>query len=67
MITITLCDKVVTMSESMSLFDMLCSHGYNAGHFAIAINRQFVPRSQYSHVVLKEGDVIDVISPMQGG
>lgn len=35
--------------------------------FAVAINGEFVPRASYSKVRLKEGDTIDIVSPMQGG
>lgn len=41
--------------------------GYTQSTFAIAINEQFIPRSAYSDVQLKEGDRIELLVPMQGG
>lgn len=35
--------------------------------FAVAINGDFVPKSNYESVQLKEGDKVDILSPMQGG
>ncbi|MDM0111134.1 sulfur carrier protein ThiS [Variovorax sp. J22R133] len=35
--------------------------------FAVAINREFVPRSQYPARVLRPDDSIEVIRPVTGG
>lgn len=35
--------------------------------FAIAINEHFVAKSQYPTTPLKDGDRIEILSPMQGG
>ena len=35
--------------------------------FAVAINREFVPRSQYAARVLRPDDAIEVIRPVTGG
>ena len=35
--------------------------------FAVAINREFVPRSQYADRVLRANDRIEVIRPVTGG
>jgi len=35
--------------------------------FAAAVNTQFVPRSQYAAQPLREGDRIEIISPVTGG
>lgn len=35
--------------------------------FAAAINLQFVPRTQYPHTVLNDGDQLELISPVTGG
>ncbi len=42
----------------------------NAGFtppFAVAINFQFIPKNQYAATALKDGDEIEVISPITGG
>ncbi|MBS0454991.1 MAG: sulfur carrier protein ThiS [Proteobacteria bacterium] len=35
--------------------------------FAVAVNRQFVPRSQYTQCELQADDRIEVIRPVTGG
>ncbi|GAA6153009.1 sulfur carrier protein ThiS [Pseudoteredinibacter isoporae] len=35
--------------------------------FAVAVNAQFVPRSQYPNIILQEGDDLELLVPMQGG
>ena len=35
--------------------------------FAIAVNGEFVPRTQYDAVLLKHGDTLDIVSPVGGG
>jgi sulfur carrier protein len=35
--------------------------------FAVAINQNFVPRSDYAKTELKTGDQLEILSPMQGG
>ncbi len=35
--------------------------------FAVALNGQFIPRSQCDTTLLNEGDSIELLSPIQGG
>ena len=35
--------------------------------FAAAVNKTFVPRTQYPHTVLAEADSIEIIHPVTGG
>lgn len=35
--------------------------------FAAALNRQFVPKTQYHQMPLTEGDQIELIAPVVGG
>lgn len=35
--------------------------------FAVALNTQFIPRSQYADTALQEGDDLELLVPMQGG
>jgi len=34
---------------------------------AVAINGEFIPRSTYTQVTLKEGDQVDIVKPVGGG
>ncbi|MFM2238706.1 MAG: thiamine biosynthesis protein ThiS [Pseudomonadota bacterium] len=35
--------------------------------FAAAVNLEFVPRGQYAHRLLQDGDQIELIAPITGG
>lgn len=35
--------------------------------FAAAVNTQFVPKAQYAQHALKDGDRVEIISPVTGG
>lgn len=37
------------------------------GAFALALNENFVPKSQYADTLLNENDHIEIVAPMQGG
>jgi len=40
---------------------------YEGTHFAIALNFDVLPRSQWAKTPLKNGDEIEIITPRQGG
>ena len=40
---------------------------YEGTHFAIALNYDVLPRSQWAETSLKSGDEIEIITPRQGG
>ena len=37
------------------------------GPVAVALNGQFVPKSQYGETQLQSGDTLEIVAPMQGG
>ena len=40
---------------------------YEGSHFAIALNFDVLPRSQWAQTPIKNGDEIEIITPRQGG
>jgi sulfur carrier protein len=67
MLNIRLNDKMILLNPPCSLAELLAQQNYTENYFAVAINRHFIPRSQYKTTFLKEGDVIELVLPMQGG
>lgn len=51
----------------LNLFDVLEQQGVVEMLIAAAINGDFVPKESWKNTNIKAGDVIDVVSPMQGG
>jgi sulfur carrier protein len=47
--------------------DLLDALKYEGRYFAVAVNLQCIPRSQYELTSLHENDSIEILSPMQGG
>lgn len=59
-------ERVAT--EAPTLHVLLQSRGYDfKTAFACAINNAFVPRPQWPERALKNGDRIDIVTPITGG
>ena len=67
MITISLNGQPSQVVADTTLSEAVIDWGYAEQLFAVAINDTFVARNQYQETLLKEGDRVDVVSPMQGG
>ncbi len=56
-----------SICETASLEIALDELQVETRYFAVAINRVFVPKSLYATTMLKDGDELEILSPMQGG
>ena len=52
---------------SRSVDALLGELEYEGTHFAIAVNYDVLPKSQWSQTQLQAGDEIEIITPRQGG
>ncbi len=52
---------------SSSVDGLLGELEYEGTHFAIALNFDVLPRSQWAQTPLQAGDEIEIITPRQGG
>lgn len=66
MISVTINGEKEQLNDTISLAALLERRNQGAG-VAVAVNGEFVPRSEYPARLLKEGDQIEVVAPMQGG
>lgn len=55
------------LDAESTITDLLKNHGYEGKIVAVAVNQNFVPKSQYDEHTLAEGDDIEIVAPMQGG
>lgn len=53
--------------QKISLQDFLREKGYENSFYAVAVNCEFVPKSEYVTREIQDGDEIEVVAPMQGG
>lgn len=57
----------VELPVNASLQEALIFSGHTQGCFAVAVNKTFVSKGCYPDLVLQEGDIIEILAPMQGG
>lgn len=67
MLKIILNQKEILLHSPISLNEILRLYYPAIMHFSVAINMQFIPREQYEKTFPCTGDIIDIISAMQGG
>lgn len=46
---------------------LLEKEGYAGKLVAVAVNGTFVPKTQHETTIIKNGDEIEIVAPMQGG
>ncbi|MBX2859476.1 MAG: sulfur carrier protein ThiS [Cellvibrionaceae bacterium] len=64
--SITVNGEAVELKELTSLDQFMRQHAQD-GPTAVAVNGQFVPKSQYRETNIQAGDAIEIVAPMQGG
>ncbi len=47
--------------------EMLVIQGFSKGSVAVEKNEEIVPKSTYAETILKDGDVVEVVSFVGGG
>ena len=67
MITVSVNNESKDCFPDQPLAQLLTIWGFDTGKVAIAVNQDFVPRSQYENCSLEHGDKVDVLAPVQGG
>ena len=50
-----------------TLADLLRSNGYDEKRVAVELNGKIVPRKDYSGVMLRDNDVLEIVSFVGGG
>ena len=64
---LTLNGKSQFFDTNPTLQEAIESFGPTEGPFAVALNKEFVPRAHYTTIRLNDGDQLDLVVPMQGG
>ena len=67
MLKLTVNGQEKTLDQPLTLNQALREWGYRSNAFAVALNATFVPRSRYSDTQLKDGDALDILTPLSGG
>lgn len=64
---VSLNDTLVEVAPHTTLQDALPQWNPDGSKCVIAINREFVPRTDYAQIILQDGDEIDLVKPVWGG
>ncbi len=64
---ITVNGEPVELEGSVSLALLLQKRSHAPALVAVAVNREFVPRSEHEARKVREGDAVEILSPQQGG
>lgn len=67
MIKVSVNGEVKELEENLNVDQMIEALEYKVKGFAVAINTTFVPIAKYDQTIIKEGDTIDILAPVQGG
>lgn len=55
------------VAVNTSVEALLRELGYHCEQVAVAVNTTFVPRTLRASHLLRDGDTLDVVAPMEGG
>ena len=67
MIKVSVNGEVKELEQNLNVGQMIEALEYKVKGFAVAVNTTFVPIAKYDKTIIKEGDTIDILAPVQGG
>ncbi len=67
MIKVSVNGEVKELETNLNVDQMIEALEYKVKGFAVAVNTTFVPISKYDETIIREGDTIDILAPVQGG
>lgn len=67
MIKVSVNGEVKELDNDLNISEMIEVLEYKVKGFAVAVNMTFVPIAKYNETIIKEGDTIDILAPVQGG
>ncbi len=67
MIKVSVNGEIQELEDNISVQNMLDILDYRSKTFAVAINTTFISIEQYEDTIIKNGDEIDILAPVQGG
>ena len=67
MISLTVNGKPRELETSQDLVSFLESFGVNLQHVAVGYNGVVLEKQSFPEILLKEGDVLEIVKPVGGG
>ncbi len=66
-ISVSINNKIMKVFEYSSLEEIILSEEISHNQVATAVNNVFIPKSERTKLILKNGDSIIIFSPITGG
>ena len=67
MIQISVNGEIKDIQEGLNIKEMIEALEYKTKGFAVAVNTTFIAILSYEETIIKAGDTIDILAPVQGG
>lgn len=67
MINVSVNNQLIQIPAQTTISQLITIAGFADQMVAIAVNGEFVPKSQYINTLLNESDNIDIVKPIGGG
>ena len=67
MIEVSVNGELKQLNEGLNVSQMIEALNYKTKGFAVAVNSTFVAITSYEKTIIKSGDTIDILAPVQGG
>lgn len=67
MITVSVNNEKKQFVNAVSIGQLLQQCGFEKDRVAVAVNTEFVSRSDYNTYTLSDNDKVDILAPVQGG
>lgn len=66
MMKLTVNGQEKTCPAPLDIAGLLAAEGYGDKLVAVALNSTFVPKEKRAETTLKDGDILEIVAPMQG-
>jgi sulfur carrier protein len=67
MIKVSVNGEIKEIRENLNIHALINELKYTQKGFAVAVNTTFVSIKKYEETIIKDGDTIDILAPVQGG
>ncbi|MBI4242367.1 MAG: sulfur carrier protein ThiS [Candidatus Rokubacteria bacterium] len=64
---ITVNGKAMEVADAITIEGLLSQLEVRRDYTAVALNREVLPKHSHAKTVLREGDRVEIVHPMQGG
>jgi len=67
MLTVFINGERLQLDDPLTIAELLLQHGQSKKQMAVAVNGEFVSRSQYTDTHVNNNDEIDIVTAVGGG